>query len=143
MVYFGAAFPVCICSSLLFGGGGGRLWPPSSRSSSILWQWCWSLTCGLSLGLPQWFLRGGWGWLVNRSAVMPVFFISVSLPTSQPTWAAESDRREGATGVHLKLTGLICRRSDLGRLSVPGVLALFKVFPGITFGVCGACFGRP
>lgn len=141
MFYFGADFPVCIRSSLL-SGGGGLLWPPSSLSSS-LWLLCWFLTCGLSLGLPQLFLLGGWGWLVNWSAIMPLFFISVSLPTSQPTWAAESDRREGATGGHWKLTGLILKRSDLGKPFIPGVLPLFKVFLGITFGVCGACFGHP
>lgn len=38
----------------------------------------------------------------------------MSLPASQPTWAAESDR-SGATGVHLKLTGLIFERSDVGK----------------------------
>lgn len=37
------------------------------------------------------------------------FLISAFLPTSQPTWAAESDRSEGSTDVHLELTGLISK----------------------------------
>lgn len=39
----------------------------------------------------------------------------MSLPTSQPTWAVESETRSGATGVHLKLTGLIFESSGFGK----------------------------
>lgn len=59
---------------------------------------------------------------------MPVFFISVFLPTSQPTWAADSDRREGSIDVHLELTGLISKEVIWGNHLFQGCYSFCEYF---------------
>lgn len=71
-------------------------------------------------------------------------FLHLCVSPYFPAHLGSRMRQEGRcpTGEHLKLTGLIFKRSGLGKPFIPGMLPLFKVFLGMTFGVCGACFGQ-
>lgn len=90
--------PYCI-SSFPLCGGVGPLGPPSTHFSVLLLL-CWFLTCGLSLGLLCLSLLGGWGWLVSQPGDLSL----LPSPLGHRIWL-----EEGAAGVHLKVTGLICK----------------------------------
>lgn len=85
--------------------------------------------------------------VVNWSSIHACFFpLSLSPPTtplSSPSGQQNLIQGEIAIGAHLKLTGLLVQSSYLGKLSSQVMLRLFKIFLGITLGVCDACSDQP
>lgn len=94
MFYFGAAFPVCICSCLISGGGGppppASLFPHLNLVAVVLVLDMWSV-----LGVTPFVSSQRVGWFVNRSSDRACFFSSLCLSPSLPGPPGQQNLREG------------------------------------------------